>query len=46
MKKYKIEYGLPYIVCPLSKDISDSGKDYGKKEVRRVFTGLIKNAFL
>lgn len=46
MKKYKIEYGLPYIVCPLSKDISDSGKDYGKKEVIRVFTSLIKNAFL
>ena len=34
MARYREEYNLPYVVVDISKDISDSVKDYGAKKVK------------
>jgi len=34
MVKYESAYGIPYLILNLSKDISDSIKDYGAKKVK------------
>lgn len=34
MARYREEYDLPYVIVDLSKDISDSVKDYGAKKVK------------
>lgn len=45
MKKYNAIFNLPYIVCPLEKDISDSGKMYGRSVVKKEFNPLFKKVF-
>lgn len=42
MEKYQEEYGVPYVHLQMSKDLSDSVKDYGKKSVKIVLYNLIK----
>jgi len=42
MASYKESYGIPNIILPMSKDLSDSVKDFGITEVRTVLTPLIK----
>lgn len=42
MYKYHEEYGLPYLLLDLSKDISDSVKDHGAKKVKEYFKNLIR----
>lgn len=41
MEKYQELYGLPGLLLPMEKDISDSVKKHGKKAVRQVLTPLI-----
>jgi hypothetical protein len=41
MEKYYELYGLPGLLLPMEKDISDSVKKHGKKTVRQVLTPLI-----
>lgn len=43
-KKYEAKYGLKSVILPLSKDLSDSGKDYGILKVKEVLTPLLKQA--
>jgi hypothetical protein len=42
MHRYEEEYNLPYLLLDLSKDISDSVKDYGAKKVKEYFKNLIR----
>lgn len=42
--KYKEEYGIPGIVLPMSKDLSDSVRDYGIPETRKALHPLLKEA--
>lgn len=42
MQKYQTEYGLPYLHLDMSKDISDSVKDYGAKAVKSYLETLIQ----
>ena len=44
MEKYKEEYNIPGVILPLSKDLSDSVKDYGIPETRKVLHPLLKEA--
>jgi DNA primase len=41
MQSYDDWYGIPYLVLPLSKDISDSVKEYGAKKVKAVLLSMI-----
>jgi DNA primase len=45
MKKYKELYNFNVFLLPLSKDISDSIKDYGFKKVFYTFVPLINKSF-
>lgn len=42
--KYKEEYDIPGIVLPMSKDLSDSVRDYGIPETRKALHPLLKEA--
>lgn len=42
MKKYEEKYGLPYVVLPMSKDLSDSVRDTTLTKVRETLTPLLK----
>jgi DNA primase len=42
--KYKSKYGFKSINLPLSKDLSDSVKDYGADRVREELFPLLKEA--
>lgn len=44
MTSYKEKYSIPSIILPLSKDISDSVRDYGLIKVKQVLTPLLKQA--
>lgn len=44
MDKYKQEYNIPGVLLPLSKDLSDSVRDYGIPETRKVLHPLLKEA--
>lgn len=44
MVKYQETYGLPGVYLEMSKDLSDSGKDYGINKVRETVTPLLKQA--
>ena len=41
MHTYETTYGIPYILLPLSKDISDSVKDHGARKVKIVLTSML-----
>ena len=41
MEKYQELYGLPSLLLPMEKDLSDSVKKHGKKAVREVLTPLL-----
>lgn len=40
--RYKVKYGYDYVLLPMSKDISDSVKDYGIEKVRETLFPLLK----
>jgi hypothetical protein len=42
MQKYELEYGIPYIHIPLSKDVSDSIRDHGASKVKSYIKTLIE----
>jgi hypothetical protein len=42
MKKYEKRYDIPYVVLDLSKDLSDSIKDFGIHKTRNALTPLLK----
>lgn len=42
MKKYNKKYDIPYIVLNMSKDLSDSIKDFGLIKTRAMLTPLLK----
>jgi hypothetical protein len=42
MKKYNKKYDIPYIVLNMSKDLSDSIKDFGLIKTRTMLTPLLK----
>jgi hypothetical protein len=41
MQSYEDRYGIPYLILPLSKDISDSVKGYGARKVKAVLLSMI-----
>lgn len=41
METYEQLYNIPYIVLPLSKDVSDSVKDHGARKVKAVLTSML-----
>ena len=43
-QKYQDEYEIPGVILPMSKDLSDSVRDYGIPETRRVLHPLLKEA--
>lgn len=44
MKKYQDMYGIPYLHLQMSKDLSDSVKDYGISNVKVVMYHMLKKA--
>lgn len=42
MHIYEELYNIPYLVLPLSKDISDSVKDYGARKVKAVLLSMLE----
>ena len=44
MQKYTEKYGLPAILLPMAKDLSDSVKEYGIDSVRETLLPLLKQA--
>jgi hypothetical protein len=44
MEKYKQEYNIPGVILPMSKDLSDSVRDFGIPETRKVLHPLLKEA--
>lgn len=44
METYKDKYGIKGALLPLSKDLSDSGKDHGILKVKEVLTPILKQA--
>jgi hypothetical protein len=44
MEKYKLKYNIPGVHLELSKDLSDSIKDYGINTTGKVLTPLLKKA--
>jgi len=43
-ERYKVKYGLNYIILPMEKDLSDSVKMHGIDKVREVLFPLLKQA--
>lgn len=43
-KKYETKYGIKSVILPLSKDLSDSGKEHGILKVKEILTPLLKEA--
>jgi DNA primase len=43
-QKYEELYDLPGVIIPMSKDLSDSVRDYGIPETRKVLHPLLKEA--
>jgi hypothetical protein len=43
MIRYQDEYGIPYLHLQMSKDLSDSVKDYGRKSVKVVLYNMLKD---
>jgi hypothetical protein len=43
-QKYEEQYDLPGVILPMSKDLSDSVRDYGIPETRKVLHPLLKEA--
>jgi DNA primase len=41
-ERYKVKYGLNYIILPMEKDLSDSVKMHGIDKVREVLFPLLK----
>jgi len=46
MKKYYIKYDLPYVILPMSKDLSDSVRDTTLTKVRETLTPLLKEKLM
>lgn len=44
MSKYEYTYGIPGVILPLSKDLSDSVRDHGLDKTREVLYPLLKEA--
>ena len=44
MKKYEDQYGIPYLHLQMSKDLSDSVRDYGINNVKVVLYHMLKKA--
>lgn len=44
MSKYESTYGIPSVILPLSKDLSDSVRDHGLVKTREVLYPLLKEA--
>jgi hypothetical protein len=44
MENYEKTYGIKGVLLPLSKDLSDSGKDHGILKVKQVLTPILKQA--
>jgi hypothetical protein len=44
MENYEKTYGIKGALLPLSKDLSDSGKDHGILKVKQVLTPILKQA--
>lgn len=44
-QKYQERYGLSYVVLDMSKDLSDSVKDFGIQRVKEKLHGLLTNVF-
>ena len=42
MKKYQDKYDIPYVILPISKDLSDSVRDTSLTKVRETLTPLLK----
>ncbi len=42
--KYEAQYDIPYVILPLSKDLSDSVRDHGLEKTREVLYPLLKEA--
>jgi DNA primase len=43
-EKYQEQYDIPGVILPMSKDLSDSVRDYGIPETRKVLHPLLKEA--
>lgn len=43
-QKYQEQYNIPGVILPMSKDLSDSVRDYGIPETRKVLHPLLKEA--
>jgi len=43
-EKYQEQYDIPGVIIPMSKDLSDSVRDYGIPETRKVLHPLLKEA--
>jgi len=43
-QKYQEQYDIPGVILPMSKDLSDSVRDYGIPETRKVLQPLLKQA--
>jgi hypothetical protein len=43
-QKYQEQYDIPGVIIPMSKDLSDSVRDYGIPETRKVLHPLLKEA--
>lgn len=43
-EKYQEQYNIPGVIIPMSKDLSDSVRDYGIPETRKVLHPLLKEA--
>lgn len=46
MKKYHTKYDLPYVILPMSKDLSDSVRDTTLTKVRETLTPLLKDKLM
>jgi hypothetical protein len=44
MENYEKTYGIKGVLLPLSKDLSDSGRDHGILKVKQVLTPILKQA--
>lgn len=44
-QKYQERYGLSYVVLDMSKDLSDSVRDFGVQKVKEKLHGLLTNVF-
>ena len=44
-QKYQERYGISYVVLDMSKDLSDSVRDFGIQKVKEKLHGLLTNVF-